>query len=808
MKQILSVCLFLLLALATNAQVKEVQFHFQDNLPNRTATTDDTIRLTFSYDNHTTDTRVIFNQNGNTWSETMYMFDNITFNDIAADTLDVDFSQGVIITWDGENVDIQNPYTDVTITHDGGSVAVNSTSTEADLTYQLRGTSSNGSITFTTAKKFILNLDNLQLTSPSCAAINILSDKRCLVYTTGSNTLSDGTASTDKGALQSKGKFEFRGNGVLNASGLAKHGIQSSGSTEIKSGNINILTAQKDGFNVDDFVMSGGTVNVNSLGDGIDGDKGYISISGGHITIDCASADVKGLGCDSTISVSGGNINITVSGNQSKGIKTKQSMTVTGGSITVNALGSVVLSEAGNGYEPSYCTGIKTAGNLTVSNGNVTILCPGTNAGGKAISSDSNIIVSGGLLDITATGACQKYTDSTGTFADYSSACLKANGDITVSGGTLNLTAGGRAITCDGNYLQQGGTIVATTSADGFTTIGTGTNCTDGFSAACLKADGNITFIQGSFHGTSTGLGGRGIVANGTMDFGASDADDDLLSVYVTTSGNPVNASSGSGGGPGGGGWPGGGSSADYWKGLPKGVKIDGNIHILSGHLMSYCAQPSGDPTGEAIESKSNILIDGGIVEANSYDDAINSGTGLTINNGKIWAYSRGNDAIDNNGTYTYINGGVVIALSDREMGIDASTDAGGHFLITGGTIISKGTMGPWDSPTSGSQQPYVNLGSNANINNGFYLKYGDDDIILFKAPTVSGSGFETGTKPPPGGGGSRGGGIVVSTPDLQRGTSYQLYTSITITGGSNWHGLFSGATCTPSGSSTNVTAQ
>lgn len=806
MKRILSVCIFLLLALVTRAQVKDVQFHFLYDLPNRTATTDDTIRLTFSYDNHTTDTRVIFNQNGNTWSEPMWMFDNITFNDIATDTLDIDFSQGVIITWDGENVDIQNPYTDVTITHNGGSVAVNSTSTEADLTYQLRGTSSNGSITFTTAKKFILNLDNLQLTSPSCAAINVLSDKRCMVYTTSSNTISDGTASADKGALQSKGKFEFRGNGVLNVSGLAKHGIQSSGSTEIKSGNINILTAQKDGFNVDDFVMSGGTVNVNSLGDGIDGDKGYISISGGHITINCASDDVKGLGCDSTITINGGTINVTISGNQSKGIKTKQTLTILGGNTTVNALGAIVLTQVGLGYEPSYCTGIKTGSDFVMANGLLTVVCPETNAGGKAISSDMDILISGGTLNLTATGECQKYMNADGIYDDYSSACLKADSNITISGGQITINAGGRGITCDGTYTQLGGNITVATSANGFTTIGTGTNCTDGFSAACLKADGDIIFSQGTFFGSSTGLGGRGIAGNGQFIFGEENADDELLTVSVTTSGNPVNASSSGGGFPGGGG-P-GGSSTDYWKGLPKGVKIEGNIHIYSGHLMSYCSQPSGDPTAEAIETKANMVVDGGIIEANSYDDAINSGTGLTVNGGKIWAYSRGNDAIDNNGTYTYINGGTIIALSDREMGVDASTDAGGHFLITGGTIISKGSMGAWDSPTTGSAQPYVTLPSTTNINNGFALKYGNDDIVIFKAPVVNGSGFETGTKPPPGGGGSNRGGLVVCSPLLTAGTAYDLYTTITITSGYQWHGLYDNPVYTTSGSSSSVTAR
>lgn len=767
-------------------------------------------RLTFSSDS------AVFSHNGSTWAAPLSGIDSLTFvNNHAQDSdlLDIDFQQGVIITWTGSAVSIVNPYASmgVNITHSQGHVTVDANSNDDDLTYLLIGNCADGSVTFNSKKKIIVGFENLSLTNPSGPAVLITSDKRCIINITGTNDLSDGTSNTQKATLQSSAKLEFYGTGALSVAGLAKHGIQCSKSATVFSGHINVTTAVKDGMNVDNYIQNGGEVIVNSLGDGIDGDQGYIDITRGQLTITTSGLDSKGLGCDSTITISGGTVDVTVSGNQSKAIKSKSTIYVTGGTVNVHANGSLVLEPLGNGYSPSYCTGIKASGNIIMTGANTTITCPDNNAGGKGLSADGDIVINCGRHIIVATGTCAAYTDSLGHNQNYSSTCIKSNGNIRFEGGILDLTAGGRAISCDGTFTQIAGNLTSSTSANGFTTIGSGTSCSDGFAPACLKADGDITFVSGSFSATSTGKGGRGIAGGSNFVMGNPGSDDSFLSVNVTTSGAPVNVTS-SGGGPGG-------SSGNYWKGLPKGVKIADSIHIYSGHLRSYCAQASGDPTAEAIETKGFMLVDGGIIEANSYDDAINSTTGMTINGGKIWAYSRGNDAIDNNGSYTYINGGTIIAQSDREMGIDASTDAGGHFYITGGTVIAKGTMGAWDTPTTSASnsQHYVTLGGNSggwgggsgtsvSLTDGFCIKQGETDIMIYRADAITGSGFETGTKPPPGGGGS--GSIAVCTPYITTGSTYTLYTSPTISGGTQWHGLYSGATCTTSGSGSNLTVR
>lgn len=763
------------------------------------ASTADSNRLKFNHGDAT------FTHNGDNWTTAIAAIDSLVFVSDASDgsdTVAVDTVGAVRIMWTGDTAMVVNPLASsgVSVTVTGANVNVTSTSSSAYIHYVLSGSCSAGSFVLTTNKKVVVCLDDLTLTAASGPALQVASDKKAVFHLMGTSTLCDGNSGSQKGALQSAGKIAFQGNGTLNVSGRKKHGIQSSGSCTVNGGTINVLTAAKDGMNVDCFVMNGGTVSVtNPNGDGIDGDQGSIGIYGGTVTVNCTADDVKGICCDSTLTLAGGTVTVTVTGNQSKAIKTKGNLVVSGGIINVNANGTLVLEAAGSGYDPSYCTGMKAGGNILFVSGQTTITCPSVNAGGKAVSADNDIIVSGGTLDLTATGACDKYTDSTGTYDKYSSACLTADGNITVSGGTITATAGGRAINCDGNYTQSGGSVTTSTSAMGFTTIGTGTSCTDGFAAACLNTDGDITFIAGYFHGSSTGKGGRGLVADGTLTVGVAGAADSLVHIYVTTSGAPVNAVNSGGPGPGG-------SQTDYWKGLPKAVKIDGNITINSGHLQSYCSQTSGSTTGEAIESKDSLIINGGDIEANAYDDAINAGSYIEINGGRVWAYSRGNDGIDCNGTRVEINGGLVIARGS-EVAVDDNGDHSGRLYISGGTVILYGgNMGTTEATPTVTNQKSVRISSSSVATSGFCIKNEttDTQILTYKWSNVSGSGFENGTKPPPGGQS----GIYISTPDLQTGNTYKYYTSPNISGGTNWHGYYSGATVTLSGNGNSLTLQ
>lgn len=775
----------------------------------------------------------LFHAGSNLWNCPVDQIDSITFGESTVPAVTpIDTTGCIHILWNTDGtVSVVNPYSTVTIDATTANVTVDAASGTSDLVYLLGGTSSNGSISIATDKKIILALDGLNLTHSNGPAINISSDKKCTLHLMDgtSNILCDGTSSSAKGAFQSKGKVSLQGLGTLQVSGLKKHALQTSGSFTMLQGNLQVLTAASDGLNVDCFYMYDGNLEVFSLGDGIDGDQGAVEINGGHISVTANGTDVKGIGCDSTLTIAGGDIVISMAGSDSKGLRTKQNLIVTGGNTSItmdgdaakgvrvsgnmafyngtlsaNANGSYISSPLDNGNELSYCSGIKVDGNLDIYGGTINTLCSSDNGGGRGISVDGNASIRGGNHHWQALGTNGQYTNELGEDDSYVSTCLKVEGTLDLLGGTILASATGRAINTEMDVLLQGSTLELHTTGNGFA-YGTSSSPLDGFAPVCIKTDHNMTLSSGTLFCQSTGKGGRGISVDSTLTIGVLNQADSLLHIYCTTSGSPVVSSGNTGG------WGNQGHNEDTFKGLPKGIKVDGDIIVNSGYLGSYCSQTSGDPNGEAIESKGSLTVNGGVIEANSYDDAINSGVGMTINGGKIWAYSRGNDALDNNGTQTYFNGGLVIALSDREMGVDASTDAGGHFYINGATVITKGSMGAWDRPTtSGATQKYLQL--SVNINQPFCIQNSNGETIaIIQAPTVSGNGFlhhnSYGIKPPPGGGGSQGGSVAFTSPDVTSGT-YQVFSNVTISGGSQWHGFYSGATCTTSGTGTNVNAQ
>lgn len=627
-----------------------------------------------------------------TWSRHANQIDSITFamvtngdTTIIGDSVSVDTTGMINITWTGTSVTVTNPYANdgITITNDGGHVTVKSTTeTLENVVYNLRGSSSDGWLLFNKLNTpVILRLDGVDLTSHGCAAINIDKNQNAVVHLVAGtqNSFADADSNSDKAVFYGKGSLTVQGSGTLSVTSDYANGLQ--------------------------------------------GKRGVI-INGGYTSV-AVSADTK------------------------KGIKTDMDFVMNEGILSITASGSVVIDTADTyetGYDFSYCTGIKTGdadegteGNIIVNGGDLTVACPASNAGGRCLSSDYDIVF-------------------------------------------------------------NGGNTILTTAGTGLAVGGTGLNAPDGYACACISADSNIIINAGHIDARSTGKGGRGLKADGNLVVGSVGADDELIHLYVQTSGAPVNAVSSGG--------PGQHTDVEYFKGLPKAIKIEGNIYFNSGHVGAYCAQTSGDPNGEAIESKDSLFVNGGVIEANAYDDALNAANYLEINGGKLWCYSRGNDAIDCNGN-TNIHGGLII-VKGQEVGLDAATDAGGHFFIDGGIIITQGgNMGPWDAPNVSGYQKYLQINNNGS--NGLTVKNSAGDVLLmYKNTTPSGNGFienytDPGTKPPPGGGGNN--SIVFTSPEVTSG-SYQYWTNSTFNGGTSWHGYYIGATPTTSGNAQSTTAR
>lgn len=119
---------------------------------------------------------------------------------------------------------------------------------------------------------------------------------------------------------------------------------------------------------------------------------------------------------------------------------------------------------------------------------------------GKGIKCDMDIVVAGGVLDITTSG--DAYYDS--TEADTSSAAaLKSDYNIIINGGNLALSSsgkGGKGINADGGIEINGGNIAVSTSGTRYTYSSSLTSSPKG-----IKADGDIVINGGVTRVTVTG---------------------------------------------------------------------------------------------------------------------------------------------------------------------------------------------------------------------------------------------------------------------------------------------------------------
>ena len=372
--------------------------------------------------------------------------------------------------------------------------------------------------------------------------------------------------------------------------------------------------------------------------------------------------------------------------------------------------------------------------------------------------SEGQLIFSGsGYLEVDANCKAGIRSDDyvrtlpkTNIYVDASS----GNG-IRVTGGVININITGTAdkgLSSDGEIRIDGGRTTILTSG------GYEYDDDDRDYSACsgIKADSLVTINGGELNIKSTGIGGKGI-----------NCDDQIIInggiTRIITTGKRQKDSKGSV--------------------SPKGIKADGNLTVNGGQTQVRL-EGSGDGT-EAIESKGEIHIEAGTVECYSYDDAINSKSNLTINGGYIYARSINNDGIDSNANL-YINGGVVIAegASQPECGIDAAE--GYSAFINGGTVIAVG--GGMQAISSSSKQ--ASIATSASLGTTIGLLSGSTAILAYKTPSTN-----SGTS------------LMISSPSLQAGSTYTLRTGCEITGGTAFYGLTTGCTIGSGSQSSDVTA-
>ena len=180
-----------------------------------------------------------------------------------------------------------------------------------------------------------------------------------------------------------------------------------------------------------------------------------------------------------------------------------------------------------------------------------------------------------------------------------------------------------------------------------------------------------------------------------------------------------------------------------------KGIASKGKITINSGNITVKTSTAGA----EGIEGKNGVVVNGGMVDVMSPDDAINANATIEFNGGTVIARSRGNDAVDSNPKGGFfmpfggnnnnqedtdpaiiITGGTVYAWSQAgspEEGLDCDF---APLVIEGGTIFTVGGgMGEMPSvPTNyTSKQPSALLiGINIVKEEPIYLYDGNNKLL------------------------------------------------------------------------------
>lgn len=633
------------------------------------------------------------------------------------------FAQTVAVAFAGSSATVSNGAgAGVAVLQDGANVAI--TSTVAGVEVRVSGTATNASLKIGSSQPLKLVLNGVNLASTTNPAIGVWTSNRCFVVLAKgtTNVLADGSVNAAGGAFYGSGPLVFSGPGLLNVSGMKKHGVSGAGSIRIRDGEYAVPRAVSDAIHAGSFRLDNGTLALAAYGDGVD--AGTVQIDGGALSVLSTSNDTKGIKCDGAMTVGGGVVNLAVRGPQAKGIKCTD-LTVDGGTLLFRLTGAAVLATvtnvATNGatvttnvyVDPSYCSAVKCDGNLTVNAGTIAVTHSGT--AGKGLSAD---------------------------------------GDVTINGGTLDL-------------FTSGGNSATFTNAD---------KALDVAAADCLKADGTLRILGGTVRAISTGAAGDAISADGAAIIGVAGVTN-VPYIEAATRGARVLLY-------------GSGESAEYSN--PKTFSAQGNVTVNGGTLRAT-TQNDG---GEGLESKNVLTINGGDLEIVSYDDCLNAATNITINGGRIYCYSTGNDAIDSNGTLA-INDGVIVSSGTTapEEGFDCDQNT---FAIRGGTLV--GTGGASSSPTAAScTQRSVIYKATGTSGTVVRVTTAGTNVLVYKIPrTYSGGGGP--------GGGTASMTMLFSLPGLTN-ASYAIVSGATVSGGSEFHGLYVGATVSGGTTSKTFTA-
>ena len=398
--------------------------------------------------------------------------------------LETDFTEEYVVNvaYDGTNATVSGDLDAVEVNYGENQSDVIITSQVKGVHYVLSGATDDGSFKIYSQKKFELELNGVNITNPTGAAINNQGKRAFVLLADGTdNYLADGTTYSDasededmKGTFFSEGKLAFAGKGNLTVSSKGKHGIVS-----------------------DDYILFRPGVNIS------------VSSTSGH----CIKSN-------DGIIVRGGVINCQTSATAAKAFTTDGLFRLQGGRVTAITSGNAQYDS--DEQDVSGAAGVKADSIIVIDAGE--LLCKSTGRGGKGISTDKTFTVNGGKVKVLTTGTAYTYSSK----LDSKAKGIKADEDILIEGGLVMVKtigdSGSEGIETKGYYIQNGGQVGAMAYDDGVNskydmTINDGSLFGYGLKADGVDANGNLIVNGGTLVGCGASAPEEGIDAAENHNF-------------------------------------------------------------------------------------------------------------------------------------------------------------------------------------------------------------------------------------------------------------------------------------------------
>ncbi len=636
------------------------------------------------------------------------------------------------------------------ISTDGGGVTVDGTTVTitAARTYSISGTLNDGRVIVDSddEEDVTLLLNGVDITCSDSAPIYVANAANAVItlaedtqnYITDGTTYIYDTTDTDEpdAAIFSNDDLTINGNGSLTVDANYNNGIASKDDLDINGGNITVTAVNHGIRGKDSVVIDGGTVTVDAGGDGIQSNNDEDAAKG-YVTISGGSlvitAASDGIQAETTVLVNGGSVTISAGGGSSSGY------TDTGKGI--KALQGITI-DSGTIIVDSADDAIHSDGTVAINDGTITLA-----TADDAIHGETAVTITGGTIEITT---CYEGIEAATITIDDPTIDLVSSNDgisavsadgtsstVSILGGTITIEAEADGIEAESQVLISGGTI--TVSSGGGSSMSVG----DTESAKGIKSGADLTIQGGTINVDSADdalhADGTVTITGGSLTLASSD-DGIHADSSITIDGGTIDIT----------------QSYDGIEGLDITIN-DGDIHVVSSDDGINVSDGMGGEPGDESVVDGSLEINGGYIVINAAGDGLDSNGNVEVTGGTIIIHGPTTDregALDSNGTLV-ISGGVLVAVGSSGRLAQTPDDSSTQEVLVGnyGSVQAAGTM--------------------------LYVETEDGQEIVTFEPIKSYQFF------------------VISTPLLEAGTTYNVYSGGSSTG-TVVDGLYSDGTYTP----------